>query len=481
MLEAVGAERAILGIIMKKPDCLYEVDDILDESDFTNSGSKVIFSLMRDLILSGAEELDHYSLISAAEEKGLKDFLTLTHEGGLLEALEYTKDSVNVKTLFRHVSAVKTASIKRQLLETLDTLKDEVEDFTGDAIDLKNKVESNIIDSIKVMDAGEDDIECLADNFEETINEYADKNAILGLNIDLPRWQRDCGGIKNGTVTGIFARAKAGKSQMAAYAAAKIAIEQRLPILYLDTELQLRHQQMRVAGILTGIKYERIESGAWKSDHDEIQQLKDAFGKVKASPFYYKNIAGRSVSHVIPVIRKFFHKYVKESKGDDAKCLVIYDYIKLMNPSDLKTAQEYQVLGFLISAIHDVASKLNIPILLLGQLNREGLRIDSEAAVAGSDRITHNVDSLTILRKKKPEELQTDGVRRGNHILKCVLARSGAGHEHDDWVNLHFDKSSGQFKEDKRQLEIQQALRQTRPVEDRLEEMPLTEFGEIRE
>jgi len=482
MLQAVGAERAVLAILLKKPEMLFDVDDILSEDDFTNSGSRIIFSLMRDLIIDDPNiELDHYTLISSAEEKGLKDFLALTNNGELLEALEVTKFSVKAKTLPRHVSAVKLASIKRRLLGTLDTLKDDVEDFVGDAIDLKNMVEEKVIGTMKVLNSGADDIEVLGDDFEEVINSYADKNAIVGLDIGLPRWQRDCGGIRNGTVTGIFARAKAGKSQFAAHAAVEVAMKQRLPILYLDTELQLRYQQMRVAGIMTGIQYERIESGVWKSKKEEVKSLSDAFKIVKDSPFYYKNIAGRSVSHVIPVIRKFFHKYVRESVGDNPQCLIVYDYIKLMNIGDLKHAQEYQVLGFLISAIHDVASELNIPILMLGQLNREALKVDSEATVAGSDRITHNVDSLTIIRKKRQEEIEVDGEMRGNHIMKCVLARTGSGHEYDDWVNINFEKSSGQFVEDKRNSEVRESLQQSRPIGDRLEGTETTQFGSLRE
>lgn len=480
MLQAVGAERAILSILLKVPELVFEIDDVVGENDFTNGGAKAIYSLVKDLVMQDREGVvDYNTIISRAEEKGLTDFLKLTQNGQLLEALSHTK--VNPDSLGRHVNAVKTATIKRDTIEFLDVLKDDVEVFDGDAPMLRSLVEDQVFKTMQRFDTGDDEIERLENDFAETINTYADMNSLLGLDVSLPRWQLDCGGLRNGTVTGLFARAKAGKSQFSAHCAVEVAMKQRLPVLYLDTELQLRMQQMRVAGIMTGIPYSRIESGAWKGNKEEVEKLKECFEQVKGAPFFYKNISGRSYQYVIPVIRKWFHKYVGESIGDEPNCLVIYDYIKLMDMGDIKHAAEYQILGFLLSAIHDVAAQLNIPILALGQLNREALKVDNEATIAGSDRITHNVDSLTIMRAKKQEELEMDGESRGNYIFKTLLSRNGPGHEYNDWINVHFDKGAGQFVEDKRNLEVIEALQGMNPVRQRLDELETAPLGDLRE
>lgn len=489
MLEAVGAERAILSLCMKKPDSVYMVDEILDENDFTNTGNKLIWSLMRDIVLEDPNaSLDHFVLISRAEEKGIKDFLKQTHNGDLLEALEQTKKSVSEANLGKYIAMVKKATIKRYLLTTIDDLKDDIETFDGSAVELRGHVEDALLGSMQNIDSGEQDIVNLSLDFEDTINEYADDDSILSLDIGMPRWQRDCGRLRNGTITGIFARAKEGKSQLAAHAMKCVGIEGneelgRLPVLYLDTEMQARDQQMRLCSMMTGIPYHRVESGAWRSKQDELEKVRGAFEKVKGAPIYYKNIAGRSIKAVIPVIRKFIHKYAGgRTLGNEPKCLVIYDYIKLMDSSDLKRAQEYQMLGFLLSALHDLATDLNFPMICFGQLNREALRVDSIGTIGGSDRITHNVDSLTIFRKKKPEELEADGIMRGSHIMKVLISRKGGGHDFDEHVNLHFDKSRGGFREDKRQSEINDAIRGSGPVSDRLDDDDnIAEFGSIRE
>jgi len=488
MLQAIGAERAVLAILLKQPDTLLLVDDILDVDDFTNNGNQMIYGLMRDIVTEDpSTKLDSYVLISKAEEKGLKDFLGATQNGALIEALEATRDSINPEAIMKHVGAIKMASIKRQMIGTFDYLKDDIESFSGSPLELRNMVEDNVFKTIKYIDEGQEDVENLADTFEETIQSFADGDFVQSLDIGFKRWQRDCGGIKNGTVTGIFARAKAGKSQIAAHAGAMVAIEGsadfgKLPVLYLDSELLLRDQQMRICSLLTGIPFDVIESGTWKSKPDQIELLKEAFAKVKDAPFFYKNIAGRSVNHVIPVVRKFVRRNVGRSKGPTPRCLVVYDYVKLSNPKDLKNAAEWQMLGFLISALHDLAVQENIPILVFGQLNREALKVDSVSTIAGSDRISHNLDSLTLFRKKRPEEIELDGTQRGDHMAKVILARHGPGHDYDDWINFHFDRSSCRLKEDKRNSEITASIQNLRQIRDRLndEETP-TLLGDTRE
>src|SRR5690606_4712467 len=231
--------------------------------------------------------------------------------------------------------------------------------------------ENGILDSLRKIDSGDDDVVCLSDDFEEVINTYADTDGDIGIDVELQKWQQDAGRIRNVSITGLFARSKVGKSQFSMWATHITAVKNRLPVLYLDTELQARQQQMRLCGIISKIPYDIIESGKWKYDKRMIEQVKQAFSMVREAPIFYKNIAGRSVHSVIPTIRKFVYRNLGGPVvGDKPQGLVVYDYIKLMDSGDLgKNMQEYQLIGLLLSSLHDCAAHLNIPILALGQLN----------------------------------------------------------------------------------------------------------------
>ena len=450
-IEAHAAERAILSILIKEPDRFFTINDVLTPGDFVNTGAALIFEIIKDLIVSEESvKIDKHIIITTAEQKNVEGFYHHTLNGELIDAI--VDQNINPKNFVRYISAVKQASIKRALINTCEDLKDDIEDWSGGTSDMRSMVETRVLDSIRALDAGEEDVQCLADDFEENINNYADLEGDMGIDIGLPRWQKDVGYIRNGAITGIFASTKVGKSQLSMWSAFQTAVLQRKPVLYLDTELQLRQQQMRLCGIMTGIPYNIIEGGTWKNDKHQIEKVKQAVALIRDAPIFYKNIAGRSVHSVIPIIRKFVYKNLGGPIiGDEGKGLVIYDYIKLMDSSDVDRLQEYQLIGLLMSSLHDCSAHLNIPIMALGQLNKQ--------EDIGIRRIVENVDSATILRPKKLEEIQEDGPTRGTHVLEARFSRNGCGHAFNEWVNVHFDKSCGQFKEDKRNSEVFTAVK----------------------
>jgi len=264
-IEAHAAERAILSILIKEPDRFFTISDVLIPGDFINTGAALIYGIIKDLII--AEEsvhIDKHIIIATAEQKDIEGFYHHTLNGELIDAI--VEQNINANNFVKFVAAVKQASLKRALINKCEDLKDDIEDWDGKTVDMRNMVETSILDSLKSLDTGEDDVECLADNFEETINNYADLEGVMGIDIGLPRWQRDVGYIRNGAITGIFASTKVGKSQLSMWSAFRTSVINRLPTLYLDTELQLRQQQMRLCGIMTGIPYNIIESGKWKGD-----------------------------------------------------------------------------------------------------------------------------------------------------------------------------------------------------------------------
>jgi len=103
------------------------------------------------------------------------------------------------------------------------------------------------------------------------------------------------------------------------------------------------------------------------------------------------------------------------SDGTSKHCVIIYDYIKLMSTHDVSSnLQEYQALGFLMTALHDFAVRYKIPIFALMQLNRDGINKEGTDVASGSDRIIWLCSNFTILKDKSPEEIAKDGSNNGN-------------------------------------------------------------------
>ena len=137
-----------------------------------------------------------------------------------------------------------------------------------------------------------------------------------------------------------------------------------------------------------------------------------------------------------------------EDNGCTKPCLLIYDYLKLTGSSDIKhNIQETQLLGFLISAIHDFSTKYGIPTLATVQLNRDGVKNDGGEYAAGSDRFLWLGSSFTILRKKTTTDLQEDPPANGLKKLIVTDTRFGPGMAEGEYINIVDNLSHAEFKE----------------------------------
>ena len=135
--------------------------------------------------------------------------------------------------------------------------------------------------------------------------------------------------------------------------------------------------------------------------------------------------------------------------------MVIYDYLKLMSSDSItNNIQEYQALGFQITALHNLCVKYDFPCLSFVQLNRDGITKESTASVSGSDRLIWLCTSFSIFKAKSPEELAEDGPQAGNRKLVPIVARHGAGLHDGDYINMNMLGENAKLKELKTRNEM---------------------------
>jgi len=160
--------------------------------------------------------------------------------------------------------------------------------------------------------------------------------------------------------------------------------------------------------------------------------------KIEKLPIDYINISGVPFEETLAIIRRWIHKTVGfENDGRTKDCIIIYDYVKLMNGEDLKIGvQEYQVLGFMMTSLHNLAVRNDVPIFTLIQLNRDGIDKETSDVVAGSDRVMWLTTNFAIFKPKSDEEIQTSPQQDGTHKLVVIKHRHGPGMARGDYINM---------------------------------------------
>ncbi len=445
----VGAERAVLaGICRYGNEAFYDVSDLVSESTFTIDSNQIIFKCIKRLMeLDGDSKIDIASIYAVSNTINLSYVFDKPTEAKYLQAL--FSFPIEHKSIRKFASQIKKLEIIRNLDSQLTIAKQNLSELTGE--ESLTKILSVAEDAVFDFPAGLTDDKgprLLGGGMRQYL-EYLENNKVDKIGIATGYDEYDSligGGLRSG-VNIVAARNKVGKSYLSANIATFVSSND-IPVLYLDTEMHHEDQMPRVLGLASGVPTKDIETGKFGFDTVKRNKLYSMADKIGKQPLWYMNISGTSFEEQSAIMRRWLCKNVGlKPDGTANKCIIIYDYIKLMDDSALKNLQEYQAIGFLMTNLHNFTAKYRVPMLGLCQTNKDGLTQENSAVFAQSDRIGWLCVSGAIYKPKSDEEIAQDGPEAGNRKLVVVLSRYGGGSEQNDYINFRFDKDCGKIQE----------------------------------
>ncbi len=451
MIASPGNERALIASLLQEPRRIYGVASQVNRDFFQVDANKILFDIIKHSVLENdIKVFDKMILEAQAESMNIRNFTKLV-SGDYIDALH--KSKVHKEGIPTIVSTLRKAYSLRVLRDHHRNAASKIEtgkiNTEGSAQELISRIQSDMMDVTQSL-FGSDEVKKLG----EGVGDYLKQTVEMGSRASviptcMEKWNDTLGGgIRKGGVTIIAARPKVGKSTLSDHILNNFTTEQGIPGFLLDTEMDSTFHKNLMISQISGVPRDEIEKGMWANHPDTEKKVKNAADKIEKAPLYYKSIAGISIEEVIVLIREFIHRFVGlDEKGLAKDCVIIYDFLHLDNIKRIsRNVQEYQVLGHFLSMLRKIAVQYKVPIVLVIQLNRDG--IDSDYGVAsGTDRVEWFCWSMTILRKKTPEEIARDDRANGNVKAKTVYSRTGPGHDVDNYLNLNIDYTTGKIEE----------------------------------
>jgi len=268
-----------------------------------------------------------------------------------------------------------------------------------------------------------------------------------------------------------------GKSMFGDAVAMNVASNHNIPVLMLDTEMSKEDHLNRILASLSGVEINKISTGKFTENELDKEKVEKAADALKQMPYHYLSIAGQPFDNVLGIMRKWIYQHVGfDENGQTNDCLIVYDYLKLMGSEKIShVLQEYQVLGFQITQLHNFCVKYDVPCLSFVQLNRDGITKESTDVVSGSDRLIWLCTSFSILKMKSDEEIADDTTAYGNRKLVPVVARHGPGLDDRDYVSIKMFGDCGKIEESKTRNEINRLARSQSEgfeIDDTINESP---------
>ena len=262
--------------------------------------------------------------------------------------------------------------------------------------------------------------------------------------------------MRKNTINVIAARPKTGKTLLSDNMGFYIANELNIPVLNMDTEMTKEDHIHRILAMSTEVEINKIESGKFAESPNMRKKVRDSAKNISKIPLYHKSIAGKPFEEQLAVMRRWIVKEVGlKPDGTANDCVIFYDYLKLMDSQGMsQDLKEYQVLGFMMTSLHNFACKYGIPVVAFVQLNRDGITKESTDTASGSDRIIWLCSNFTIFKRKTDEEIAEDGPNAGNRKLLPVISRHGGGLDDNDYINCNMKGWCAKITEGQTRLEL---------------------------
>ena len=357
----VDAERIVLGCCLfpdkeQSTDAYDYVVQIVNDSDFYSRPNQIVFSCIKELHNKG-EEVTEISVFESLRKKNLID------EVGGMPAIFALSNLCD--TTLQCVSAAKIVrerSNARKIVRSSKTVIEKI-DSGADADEAKAYIEAEVAkidgfrdDDVSLGNVGSSFIGQIDSMIDGTYKPVRVSTGIKSLDAKLPE-----GGIGRGEVMVISAPTSCGKSQLALNVALRLAIRDKKGVALFSLEMPPEQVYKRMVQISSCCNIEEANNSIDKEK--AFEPIVKAIEKIKESPIYIYNHI-RNMHDLRAKCRNLKRKH-------DISMVVI-DYLQLI-PWDGKM-QKHDGIAEVSHSIKQMAMELNIPVILLAQVNREGAK-----------------------------------------------------------------------------------------------------------
>lgn len=255
---------------------------------------------------------------------------------------------------------------------------------------------------------------------------------------------REYGGFHDGQVIVLAARPSVGKSAMAGQFAVNMAAK-GIPVGIISLEMNNVDIAARIAAIDTSTDFSTVFRGL-NMDEIQRQNLHERILKSTANlPIYVSDATNVTV---MDIKAKAYKLKQKKNLG-----MIIVDYLQLVDGDETRNSTRENVVSKISRGMKIMAKELNIPILLLAQLNREVDKRKGESRypqlsdLRESGAIEQDADVVMFLHSDYKSGFTTDEHGNSTENKSNLIIRKWRNGRANVFIDLEFDGPTMRFTE----------------------------------
>jgi replicative DNA helicase len=369
-----GVEAAVLGAVLTWPETAGDTVAALgaDGDVFTAAGYRALWAVVCRLVASGSAVSPALVLAAGADPSSIGAVVAAAGEPGALED--------GCRVLREHWTARRTIALCYEASARLYASADGARAEAG-ALSTALAVLAQAGHQAEVRRLGDDMTETVA-QFEAAAKGEDRDGYGTGL-ADLDRYFR----LRPGELSIIAARPSLGKTALGLQIAVYLATSEAVPVAFFSLEMSRgllrRRAVLQGAGFGMGeIRHASLSDTRWR-DLGESAQL------IAGLPVWCDDSSRHTVADIAASARN-----LARSQGIR---LVIVDYLQLVRPTRPRANREAEV-SEISAGCKALAKELDVPVLVLAQLNRQAEESPRVAHLRESGAIEQDADVIALLQ-----------------------------------------------------------------------------------
>jgi replicative DNA helicase len=436
------AEQGVLGCILLSPnECMGECLTKL------KSGSEVFYDLRHQTIFDAmADMFDKREAIDIITlQQRLKDSQLLDQVGGVSYITSLQDIVPSSANLDYYLNIVQDKFLLRKMIRVCTDVVARVYECEGEVDSLMDEVERDVlrISEFRVQSqiSGIKDLVYRAIN---TIEDYHQRQGKLtGLPTGFIDLDKLTTGMHPGEMIVIAARPSVGKTSLAMNIAEHVAIDNNIPVGVFSLEMTADSLVLRMLCSRSRVNLRNVRDG-FLAERDFPKLTLNA-GKLAGAPIFIDDSSGLSILQLRAKARRMFQQYGIK--------LFVIDYLQLLHSSSRKAENRQQEIADISGGIKALAKELNVPVIVLSQLNREVEREKGRAPrlsdLRESGSIEQDADLVGLLYKpsSKSDDDESGGASEPEDAIpvNLLIAKQRNGPAQVD-VHLTFLKTFTRFE-----------------------------------
>ncbi len=421
---SVEAERALLAACMREnaseviTDCINEK---LNAESFFRPAHRNVFLALLELHEHGSE-IDEITVEDKLHSMGLLD-----ETGGRAYINEISESVGSTAFASNWMAIVKEKALLRQLIrlgnQTVEKCYEGTEDITTFLANVESEIfkigQSQVSDTARPIGKPLDKvIKMINDILAKRQTSYGTRTGFLDLD-------RLTFGFHPGEMIVLAARPSVGKTSFAMNIAENAAIPgpnnpEPAAVLVFSLEMSSESLAQRVLCSRARVNMNKLRDGF--SSRDDQQAIVEAAGEIKKADIIVDDQGSLNILEVRAKSRRVKARY--KNLG-----LVVVDYLQLVAGMDNRASRENQIAE-ISRGMKAMAKELEVPVLVLSQLNRESEREKREPRMSDlreSGAIEQDADVVMLLHRPRKEDQEENERPDDIEKIRLILAKQRNG------------------------------------------------------